>query len=71
MVVLQLLEFGVAVVFSLGNADAGRANVGVSALVVLMCCLMLIEVEFGINCIGLCEHMIVVGVGCDVELTEA
>ena len=68
---MQLLEFGVAVVFSLGNADAGRANVGVSALVVLMCCLMLIEVEFGINCIGLCEHVIVVCVGCDVELTEA
>ena len=66
MVVLQLLEFGVAIVFSLGNADAGRANVGMAVLVVLMCCLMLIEVEFGINRIWMREHLVMVGVWGDM-----
>ena len=42
MVVLQLFEFGVSVVFSLGNANAGGADVGVSVLVVLMRCRVLI-----------------------------
>ena len=66
-----MLEFGVTVVFPLGDADAGGANVGMSVLLILVRCVMLIEVEFGINCIGLCEHVVVVSVGCDVELTEA
>ena len=51
-----------AVVFSLRNGDAGRADVSVPMLVVLVCGVVLIEEEFRVNCIGMCEHVVMVGV---------
>ena len=51
-----------AVVFSLRNGDAGRADVSVPTLVVLVCGVVLIEEEFRVNCIGMCEHVVMVGV---------
>ena len=32
---------------------------------------MLIEEELGIDCVRLCVHVVVVSVGCDVELSES
>lgn len=66
--VLKLLKFCVSVVFSLGDASAGRANVGVTALVVLVSRNMLVVVEFDVDCIGVGESVVMVCVGCDVEL---
>ena len=61
-----MLEFGVAVIFSLRNGDAGRADVSVSMLVILVCGVVLIEEEFRVNCIGLCEHVVMVSVWSDM-----
>ena len=55
-----------AIVFSLWNGDTGRTDICVSMLVVLVLCVMLIEKEFCIDCIGMCEQLVVVGVWCDV-----
>ena len=71
MVVLELFEFGMAVVFSLGNANAGGADVGVAVLVVLMVRAVLVEEQLGIDCVGLGEGVVVVCVGCDLKLCEA
>ena len=55
-----------AIVFSLWDSDTGRADVRVSMLVVLVSCVMLVEKELGIDRIGMCEHLVVVGVWCDL-----
>ena len=51
-----------AVVFSLRYGDAGGADVSVPMLVVLVCGMVLVEEEFCINCIWMCEHLVMVGV---------
>ena len=61
-----MFEFGVAVVFSLRNGDAGRADVSVSMRVVLVCGVALIEEEFRVNCIWVCEHVVMVSVWGDM-----
>ena len=55
-----------AIVFSLWNGDASGADVSVPMLVVLVCGVVLVEEEFCINCIGMCEHLVMVGVWGDV-----
>ena len=55
-----------AVVFSLRNGDAGRADVSVSMRVVLVCGVALIEEEFRVNCIWVCEHVVMVSVWGDM-----
>ena len=53
------------IVFSLGDSDAGRADVCMSMLVVLVSCVMLVEKELGIDRIGMCEHLVVISVWCN------
>ena len=55
-----------AVVFSLRYGDAGGADVSVPMLVVLVCGMVLVEEEFCINCIWMCEHLVMVGVWGDM-----
>ena len=52
MVVVQLFELGMTVVFTFWNANAGRADVGMAVLVVLVMRVVLVEKQFGINCVG-------------------
>lgn len=54
------------IVFSLGDSDAGRADVCMSMLVVLVSCVMLVEKELGIDRIGMCEHLVVISVWCNL-----
>ena len=42
-----------------------------TVLMILVCCVTLIEKELGIDCIGLCVSVVVVSVGCDEELSES
>ena len=55
-----------SIVFSLGDGDAGRADVCMSMLVVLVSCVMLVEKELGINRIGMREHLVVISVWCNL-----
>ena len=55
-----------SIVFSLGDGDAGRTDVCMSMLVVLVSCVMLVEKELGVNCIGMREHLVVIGVWCNL-----
>ena len=55
-----------AVIFSLRYGDAGGADVSVSMLVKLVCGMVLVEEEFCIDCIWMCEHLVMVGVWGDM-----
>lgn len=59
-VVGQLFKLSVPVEFSLGDADACGANVGMAKLVVLVSGGMLVELEFEIDCIGLAKIFVAV-----------
>ena len=61
MVVLQLFEFCTAVVFTFWYTDAGRADVCVSVLMILMLVVALVEKELCVYSFGLS-----VGVWCDL-----
>ena len=63
---MQLFEFGMAVVFSLRYGDAGGADVSVPMLVILVSGMVLVEEEFCIDCIWMCEHLVMVGVWGDM-----
>ena len=55
-----------AVVFSLRYGDASGTDVSVPMLVILVCGMVLVEIEFCIIRIWMCEHLVMVGVWGDM-----